>query len=209
MSLPQPAPEQSQASAARSAEILSLIRPTFAQKGFDGASMTDLARVAGMSAGNFYRYFPSKLAIVDALVAQDIEKIRSRFEEIVAAPDPMAALRLGIAGYIHETSDDDCRLMAEIAATALRQSEVAATCARVEETAAGLMVEIFALSSQLSPAECQARFTPHARAIALIVRGYFQRSDLEPDPQLQALLLRSINTLLDDIPCLSPSSAQD
>lgn len=201
--------EPGHANAARSAEILGLIRSAFAQKGFDGTSMSDLAREAGISAGNFYRYFPSKLAIIDALVAQDIEEIRSRFEQTIAAPDPLAALRASIAGYIHEICDDDCRLMAEIAATALRQSEVANTCARVEETATGLMVEVFGLATGLGPEDCHARFHPHARAIALIVRGYLQRSDLTPDPALQALLLRSINILLDDIACLSPRSAQD
>lgn len=45
------------------AEILSRLRDTFAEKGFDGASMQDLARAAGMSVGNFYRYFPSNLTL--------------------------------------------------------------------------------------------------------------------------------------------------
>ena len=42
----------------RSVEILALVRQAFVEKGFDGASMQDLARSAGMSVGNFYRYFP-------------------------------------------------------------------------------------------------------------------------------------------------------
>ena len=51
----------------REYEILDNIRHTFAEKGFDGASMQDLARAAGMSVGNFYRYFPSKAAMVEAI----------------------------------------------------------------------------------------------------------------------------------------------
>ena len=50
----------------RSTEILASVRQTFVEKGFDGASMQDLARAAGMSVGNFYRYFPSKAAIIQA-----------------------------------------------------------------------------------------------------------------------------------------------
>ena len=42
----------------RSTGILEAARRAFAEKGFDGASMQDIARAAGMSAGNFYRYFP-------------------------------------------------------------------------------------------------------------------------------------------------------
>ena len=50
------------------AEILSRLRDTFAEKGFDGASMQDLARAAGMSVGNFYRYFPSKSDIIAQMI---------------------------------------------------------------------------------------------------------------------------------------------
>ena len=39
----------------RIAEIIVSVRTAFAEKGFDGASMQDLARAAGMSVGNFYR----------------------------------------------------------------------------------------------------------------------------------------------------------
>ena len=45
----------------RTLDILALVRVAFAEKGFDGASMQDLARAAGMSVGNFYRYFPDFL----------------------------------------------------------------------------------------------------------------------------------------------------
>ena len=51
----------------RSADLLSRVKGVFAAKGFDGASMQDLARAAGISAGNFYRYFPSKNAIIEAM----------------------------------------------------------------------------------------------------------------------------------------------
>ena len=40
------------------AEILSRLRDAFAEKGFDGASMQDLARAAGISVGNFTAIFP-------------------------------------------------------------------------------------------------------------------------------------------------------
>ncbi len=41
----------------RQMDILEAVHSTFVEKGFDGASMQDLARAAGMSVGNFYRYF--------------------------------------------------------------------------------------------------------------------------------------------------------
>ncbi|SEB98149.1 TetR/AcrR family transcriptional regulator [Rhodobacter sp. 24-YEA-8] len=188
----------------RTAGILTAIRSTFAAKGFDGTSMNDLARAAGMSVGNFYRYFPSKTAIVEALVAQDVDEVRVQFQAILAAPDKMAALRAGIAQHLEETGPDDCRLAAEISASALRQSEISTTCQRMEETVCDMLLEVFAAVSGLSPETCRARFSSQARFVVLVLRGYGQRSDLSPDPMLSQLIRRSIDQILDDIP-LAPA----
>ncbi len=67
--------------------ILVQARHAFVEKGFDGASMQDLARAAGMSAGNFYRYFPSKAALVEALVNRDLEEVEREFAEVWPRPD--------------------------------------------------------------------------------------------------------------------------
>ncbi|WP_283178191.1 TetR/AcrR family transcriptional regulator [Gemmobacter sp. 24YEA27] len=183
----------------RSAGILTAIRSTFAAKGFDGTSMNDLARAAGMSVGNFYRYFPSKTAIVEALVAQDVDEVRAQFEAVLAAPDKMAALRAGIAQHLEETGPDDCRLAAEISASALRQSEISTACLRMEETVCDMLLEVFAAVSGLAPEICRARFSSQARFVVLVLRGYGQRSDLSPDPTLSRLIRRSIDQILDDI----------
>ena len=77
----------------RGAEILGRIRTAFAEKGFDGASMQDLARAAGMSVGNFYRYFPSKAAIVVAMVSRDMAEVAENFAAVLKDADPLVALR--------------------------------------------------------------------------------------------------------------------
>jgi AcrR family transcriptional regulator len=77
----------------RTAEILALVRVAFAEKGFDGASMQDLARAAGMSVGNFYRYFPSKAAIVQGLIDQDLAEMEAEFLTVLQSPAPMEGLR--------------------------------------------------------------------------------------------------------------------
>ena len=77
---------------AKAQAILAQARAAFVEKGFNGASMQDLARAAGMSAGNFYRYFPSKAAIVEALIARDLAEVEAHFQAVVASPDPLLAL---------------------------------------------------------------------------------------------------------------------
>ena len=123
--VPARAPEGSDA-VQRGDEILMHARHAFVEKGFDGASMQDLARAAGMSAGNFYRYFPSKAALVAALIARDLQEIDGIFRAIIASPDPLAAFRAGLRVRLIEKCEGDARLWAEIAATASRKPEVTA-----------------------------------------------------------------------------------
>ena len=92
----------------RTAEILASARMVFAEKGFDGASMQDLARKAGMSVGNFYRYFPSKSAIVESLISQDMARLEQDFASILEnttistitrAADQTVSLAQGTSGW--------------------------------------------------------------------------------------------------------------
>ena len=102
MSLTTPAPRHADI---RSAGILASVRQAFLDKGFDGASMQDLARAAGMSVGNFYRYFPSKAAIIQALIEHDADMVQSDFAAILTSDQPMATLRQVIRARV---AGDDC-----------------------------------------------------------------------------------------------------
>ncbi|TBW36655.1 TetR/AcrR family transcriptional regulator [Siculibacillus lacustris] len=52
-------------------QILDGARAVFLRDGFDGASMNDIAKVAGVSKGTLYVYFQSKDALFEALVRHD------------------------------------------------------------------------------------------------------------------------------------------
>ena len=55
---------------ARRSEIVAAARRCFARDGFHQTSMPDIAREAGMSAGAFYRYFPSKEDVILEIAGQ-------------------------------------------------------------------------------------------------------------------------------------------
>lgn len=92
----------------RVAGLLAAVRTAFAEKGFDGASMQDLARAAGISVGNFYRYFPSKAAIVDQLIAHDLTQVEQDFQAVLAAPDPLQNMRMVLRSRLqqHQSGND-------------------------------------------------------------------------------------------------------
>ena len=122
----------------RGAEILGRIRTAFAEKGFDGASMQDLARAAGMSVGNFYRYFPSKDAIVEAMVGYDMAEMERDFAAILESADPLTGIRAKICERLNGGCAEDGRLWAEITAAAHRKPQIARICGQMEELVARL-----------------------------------------------------------------------
>ena len=78
---------------ARRAEILEAARGVFVEKGCDAASMQQIAKAAGVSAGNIYRYFPNKEALIVA-VCEDCEvQDRAKFTQVSEEnPSPLGAL---------------------------------------------------------------------------------------------------------------------
>ena len=59
------------ADAGRRKRILEAAERAFVRHGFHATTMQHVADELGMSAGNLYRYFPSKEAIVEGLCAVD------------------------------------------------------------------------------------------------------------------------------------------
>ena len=59
------------AGALKMRQILDGARQIFLAHGFDGASMNDIARAAGVSKGTLYVYFPSKVGLFEALIRHD------------------------------------------------------------------------------------------------------------------------------------------
>ncbi|WP_256806051.1 TetR/AcrR family transcriptional regulator [Bradyrhizobium sp. Bra64] len=73
-------------------EILGAAIRCFIRDGFRGASTTDICTAAGISPGHLYHYFPSKEAIIEAMIDLGLAHAAERFEKILAAPDVIEAL---------------------------------------------------------------------------------------------------------------------
>lgn len=56
--------------------------------GFERMTVVGVAREAGMTHANVYRYFPSKVALADALTADGLVGIEAVLAEVADAPDP-------------------------------------------------------------------------------------------------------------------------
>jgi AcrR family transcriptional regulator len=52
-------------------------------------TVVDVARAAGMTHPNVYRYFTSKTALIDALVTDWLKSLEELVETVIGAPDPV------------------------------------------------------------------------------------------------------------------------
>ncbi len=93
-----PAPSATEDSAKRR-QILEGARMVFLERGFDAASMSDIARAAGVSKGTLYVYFADKEHLFEAIVREECEAhAESVFEADATDRDVEGALtRMGIA----------------------------------------------------------------------------------------------------------------
>jgi AcrR family transcriptional regulator len=196
-----PAPPLSAVAGERSLEILASIRQAFAEKGFDGASMQDLARAAEMSVGNFYRYFPSKAAIVEAMCGYDLAEIQGEFAEIQTSDQPMLALRERILAHFDEDQMKDGQLWAEITAAAIRKPEIGVAARGMEETIVTLLTAIFATVTRRSHDEARARYAGQCQLLVMLVKAMAMRtSQCGPaSPALHAEVVAVVDNILNDI----------
>ena len=123
---------------ARRQQILNAAAQCFREHGFHGASIAQISKSAGMSAGHIYHYFENKEAIIAAIVAQDLESLLTLTAELRAACNVRAALiERAAEGVADQLDPINAALKVEIAAEAARNPRVAqivreadATCRR-------------------------------------------------------------------------------
>src|SRR6478735_4718968 len=116
----------------RRAIILDAFERCIVRAGFHRTTMQDVAKEAGMSAGNLYRYFVSKDQLVSGLCERDRERFGADFQHVGEADDVMAALvALGRQHFVEEPRSRCVQFM-EIWAEATRNPAVAEVCATID-----------------------------------------------------------------------------
>jgi AcrR family transcriptional regulator len=76
------------------AAILNAALAAFGEKGFNGASMRDVARGAGTSLSNLYNYFPSKSGLLAEVLRRANDELYARVRQAVADAGDAAGPRL-------------------------------------------------------------------------------------------------------------------
>ncbi|WP_211240800.1 TetR/AcrR family transcriptional regulator [Hamadaea tsunoensis] len=79
-------------------QLLDAAREIFAAQGTD-ASLREVARHAGVGIGTLYRHFPTREALLEALLGENFEALRADAVQRLAAPDPGAELTAWLRAF--------------------------------------------------------------------------------------------------------------
>ena len=107
-------------------QVLEAAECCFARSGFHGASMAEISKAAGMSAGHIYNYFESKDDIIAAFVQQNMERVSALINELDECEDPLQATLDDLEDTVREKFDPAAwTLLTEIHAEASRNPKIA------------------------------------------------------------------------------------
>ena len=163
----------------RRLRILAAAEQAFVRHGFHAATMQHVAEAAGMSAGNLYRYFPSKEALVEGLCANDRSERAKVFMRMNTGRLLIDEIGETLREHLLTRPPEKARLIVEIWAEAGRNPRVAditrALDAEVRSELARLVED--AKSRGAAPASLDGEFV--ARTIVTLVAGLFKRMALE------------------------------
>jgi AcrR family transcriptional regulator len=89
----------------RRAQVLDAAAVCFARSGFHGASMAEISKQAGMSAGHIYNYFDNKDAIIMAFVAMRMAHVNDKLLNVSQQADPLEYMVEEIVEIVDEQLD--------------------------------------------------------------------------------------------------------
>lgn len=165
----------------RRGRILDAAERCFVRAGFHRTTMQDVAAEAGMSAGNLYRYFPSKESIVLGLAERDREMIQADFARVGTAEDFLAAFESLGRKHLVDEPRGKAVLALEIWAEATRNGSVQGVCGTVEGEVHDILRQMFTGARDRGLISGATDLDMAVRLLVTIADGLTKRRALEDD----------------------------
>ncbi|MDB5558893.1 MAG: TetR family transcriptional regulator [Enterovirga sp.] len=198
----------------RRTRILDAAETCFVRSGFHRTTMQDVAAEAGMSAGNLYRYFPSKDAIVAGLSERDRREVAESFAMLdEAGQDFMAGFSELGRRHFEDEPREKAVLCLEIWCEATRNP----LCAKLTADFANDIVD--RLTGLLDAAAASGNIAPAmdtrsiATLICTIADGVMVRRatlpDYEPAREIPAIMHLICALVSGAVPAICPPNPTD
>lgn len=161
--------------------LLSAAEETFAESGYEAATMCAIASRAGASIGSLYQFFPSKEAIAAALLRRYMEALAAILDEwkgrVPDKPHQFAAQLIELTlDYLGKRPA--CAVL----------SDAPSLAAIKPETLGVLSAKVRELLSILAPGKTDSELMPVAQATWLLVRNAVQASRALGGTEAQRLI---------------------
>ena len=195
----------------RRTRILDAAETCFVRSGFHRTTMQDVAAEAGMSAGNLYRYFPSKDAIVACLSERDRREVAESF---AVMDEPGRDFMAGFAELGRRHFEDEPREKAVLCLKIWCEATRNPACAKLTADFANDIVE--RLTGLLDAAAAAGNIAPamDTRSIATLIctlaDGVMVRRatlpDYEPAREIPAIMQLICALVSGAVPALCPTT---
>ncbi len=175
--------KRTEAPEVRRAQLLDAARTCFIRSGFASTKVADIAAEAGVSVGLVYRFFPSKEALVEAIIEADSEEQLQRFSQVLEDSPPTAAAAIArFVATLRSTMLDRDRtaLILEIAAEMMRNDKVRSAMQLQHKASKALDAKLKALSTNETDID---RFELRLRLVNALASGAAIEMALIPELQ--------------------------
>lgn len=169
------------AQAQRRARILDAAERCFVRSGFHGATMQDICRQAGVSAGALYLYFRSKEELIEGLSQRDRAQVREEFARASAQGDLVEGLARVLQSSAIDKPIDKVRLLIEMGAQAGRSAAVSRTLRECDADIRGALEETLAAAAVRAQIRPTIPIADLAAMMMMVVDGLFWRRAADPD----------------------------
>ena len=162
--------------AVRSEQLLALANQLFAERGFHGASMDELARRAGVSKPVIYDHFGSKEQLFATCVRRTGEALADQVAEAVhEESDPRARLRAGSIAYFRFLQDQIRAWVVLFDDEEARDARFAGEAARIRRRQSDLMIRLMV---ETSGTELSHERRTRLEAMTLAIAGAYESLSL-------------------------------
>ncbi|WP_214325810.1 TetR/AcrR family transcriptional regulator [Nonomuraea sediminis] len=163
-------------------QVLAAARAAFAEQGTE-ASLREVARRAGVGIGTLYRHFPTREALLEALLADGFDRLHAQAVELAHTREPGGALATWVRELAVGSSRYDGLPASVMAALHDPGSDLHASCERLRSAAAGL------LSAAQQTGEIRADLTPEELLTTVNAMAWAAKQAAQPPDRYLNLLL--------------------
>lgn len=161
----------------------------FSRGGFHATGMQAVCAEAGMSPGALYRYFPSKEALIEAIVERDRADIPDQLAPLLEAEDVVGALIESAHQFlVGNLRPESLPLFPELLAEAARNPSVRKITMACDDEVGDIIVRVIQRGMAMGQIDPSLDPREAVRLLMALTDGVLMRLLLEPAAELEGLM---------------------